>query len=178
MKLTTFLAALALAISLVNGETDALAQDQSQGALTPQAAFERLKTLAGEWEGTAPKTPEGQKVQVAYRVVSNGSVLVESDFPGTQHEMITVYHPDGDKLMMTHYCAMGNQPRMVMEAGSTLQEIRFAFAGGTNMNPEVDTHMHSLRIHLVDDNTVENTWTHFEGGKESQPYTFHLSRKP
>ena len=27
-------------------------------------------------------------------------------------EMITMYHPDGDGLALTHYCMLGNQPRM------------------------------------------------------------------
>jgi hypothetical protein len=26
--------------------------------------------------------------------------------------MISVYHPDGSSFFMTHYCSMGNQPRM------------------------------------------------------------------
>ena len=31
---------------------------------------------------------------------------------GTPGSMISMYHPDGDKILMTHYCAVGNQPRM------------------------------------------------------------------
>ena len=46
-----------------------------------------------------------------YRYDDRGK-LVETIFPGSEHEMITVIHPDGDDLALTHYCMLGNQPQM------------------------------------------------------------------
>ena len=52
------------------------------------------------------------QVVSTYRVTAAGSAVMEVLFPGTDHEMVTVYHQDGDDLILTHYCAAGNQPRM------------------------------------------------------------------
>jgi hypothetical protein len=77
-----------------------------------KAAFERLKTLAGTWQGQAGHGPADQAATVTYRVASGGSVVEETLFPGTPHEMISMYHLVDGQLVMTHYCAMANQPRM------------------------------------------------------------------
>ena len=74
-----------------------------------QKSFDTLKTLSGSWAG---KGSQGQPVQVSYRVTSGGSALM-SEISGEHEDMITMFHPDGDRLLMTHYCGAGNQPRMV-----------------------------------------------------------------
>ena len=74
-------------------------------------AFESMKSLAGNWEGSEVSGDKEKPVKVEYKVSSNGSTIVETLFPGTKYEMITVYHDNGGKLSMTHYCAIGNQPQ-------------------------------------------------------------------
>src|SRR5215218_10052120 len=81
------------------------ADDPKPAAKTP--AFEQLKKLAGDWEATMS---EGGKVTVRYKVTSGGSAVVETIMPGAEHEMVTVIHPDGDSILLTHYCMLGNQP--------------------------------------------------------------------
>src|SRR5262249_23574462 len=72
-------------------------------------AFARLKTLAGDWEA---RTEKGSVIRVSYRLVSNDSVLVQSFVTGSGKETMTVFHADGARLLATHYCAQGNQPRL------------------------------------------------------------------
>ena len=67
--------------------------------------FDRLKALEGQWEAT---TPEG-KTRIIYQVISNGTALLETI---VSENMVSVYHPDGNGILMTHYCAAGNQPRL------------------------------------------------------------------
>ncbi len=63
-------------------------------------AFERLKSLEGTWKGT---TEDGKPFSVSYKVVSAGSVVMETDnVHENESSMITMYHLDGGKLMMTH----------------------------------------------------------------------------
>jgi hypothetical protein len=139
-----------------------------------RAAFDRLKALDGAWEGEA----KGAPVEVTYRLASNGSVVFEDLFPGTSHEMISMYHLDGANLVMTHYCAMGNQPRMRLSAeGSSADELRFDFAGGTNLNPETDTHVHSGRIRFLAPDKIEAEWAVYQGTKQVGSNKFVLSRK-
>ena len=67
-----------------------------------------LSFLAGDWHGT---TADGSKVDVSFKQISNGSVLVET-FGKPERQTMTVYHHDGESLIATHYCGQGNQPRL------------------------------------------------------------------
>ena len=136
-------------------------------------AFAQLKGLAGTWDAVTPNGP----ANIVYRVASAGSIVIEEMFPGTDHEMITVYHRDGDALVATHYCAIGNQPRTALDATTPLSEgLHFAFTGGTNMKPE-DGHIHEWTIRIADDGRVEERWTYWEGGKEQHATTFTMTRR-
>ena len=84
-----------------------------------------------------------------FRVTAGGSVVEETIFPGSPMEMLSVYHMDKGNLLMTHYCALGNQPRMKLNAKKSMpQELVFEFDGGTNFNPRRDKHMRSLTLKL------------------------------
>lgn len=116
--------------------------------VSPAEAFASIKKLQGDWRGPAMAKgmPPSRSV---FRVTAGGSAVEETIFPGSKMEMISVYHMDKGNLLMTHYCALGNQPRMKLNAKkSTAQELVFDFAGGTNFNPRRDKHMHSLTMKL------------------------------
>ena len=142
-----------------------------------KAALERLKALAGEWRGNVI-TPDGPPASVVYGVTAGGSTVVERLFPGTDHEMMTMYHLEGGDLVLTHYCAMGNQPRMrlVSATGGDPAELRFDFAGGTNVDPARDSHMHAGRIVLKGANVLEAEWDVHEKGKKTGANKFFLTR--
>ena len=90
------------------------------GAAAP-AALERLKALAGEWVAAEDGEMAKKGDLVArYAVTAAGSAVVETVFPGSAHEMVTVYHADGPDLVLTHYCMEGNQPRMRARDGTVL----------------------------------------------------------
>ena len=122
----------------------------AHAAVTAAEAFASLKKLQGEWRGPAAMKgmPPGHSI---YRVTAGGSAVQETIFPGTKMEMLSVYHMDKGSLLMTHYCALGNQPRMKLNTRkSTASELVFDFDGGTNFNPRRDMHMHSLTLALPD----------------------------
>lgn len=140
------------------------------------AAFARLKTLAGEWRGTV-MTPTGPAATVRYEVRSNGSVVQETLFPGTEQEMISVYHMDGSQLVMTHYCSAGNQPRMKLDTARSKPAILvFDFTGGTNMDPAKDMHVHSGEIRILSDDRIESEWAAYQSGKQAGTNKFFLTR--
>jgi hypothetical protein len=146
-------------------------------AVDAKTAFERLKTLAGTWEGQAGHGQADQAATVTYRVASGGSVVEETLFPGSPHEMISMYHlADGD-LVLTHYCAMANQPRMRLDRkASTPDRLVFAFDGGTNFDPAKDAHVHSGVVEWKGE-SLHNAWAVYSGGKETGRNEFVLSRK-
>src|SRR5512142_1951308 len=168
MRIATF--ALAVSVGVVS-------QAAAQGAaVSPAAAFEQLKALAGTWQGPAGHGSMDGAATVVYRVASGGSVVQETLFPGTPHEMISMYHLADGQLVMTHYCAMANQPRMKLDAAaSTPQRLVFAFDGGTNFDPAKDGHVHSGVLELKGD-TVRADWAVWSGGREAGHNVFELHR--
>ena len=144
-----------------------------------KAGFERIKALAGEWSGTG--SSEMPTVDVRYRVTGNGSAVEETLFPGTPHEMVTMYHLDGDRLMLTHYCAAGNQPTMIAVPTGAMHgdgaTIRFEFSGATNMASKNDGHMHQAELTFEGKDHLISKWTHWQDNKPGHEARFELTRK-
>lgn len=137
------------------------------------ASFDKLKTLAGNWEGTA----SGVLSKVSYRVVSNGSVLEETMQNGTEDPMVTIYHLDGARLMVTHYCGAGNQPRMVATPDPTKPNVfAFKFQDVTNLSKVQPGHMRDLVLTLVDKDHITQQWTWHTQDKEEKMELFKLAR--
>jgi hypothetical protein len=167
---------LLTAVMLTGGRLAAADADAAP-AFTPKAAFEKLKGLAGEWRGKATHGEASSDTRVTYRVIGAGSAVLESLFPGTAHEMLTVYYLDGDKLVLTHYCASGNQPHMTLDLkASSPQLLVFGFSGGTNLDPARDMHMHAGRLRLVNTDTLENEWDSYQDGRKIGAAKFSLTR--
>jgi len=108
---------------------------------------ELQRALVGTWKAT---TPEQRSYRVSYRVVSSGSALVETFTSGTSgKETLSVYHRDGGALVMTHYCAKGNQARLKATV-ATRETVVFAFLDATNVGADQDV-MQRLSIVLRPD---------------------------
>ena len=143
------------------------------------APFERLKSLAGEW--VAAEDGEMFKkgdVVSRYAVTASGSAVVETVFPGSPHEMVTVYSAEGPDLVLTHYCMEGNQPRMRAKNPKGSSRLDFAFDGGTGIDPKKDRHMNSATIEFVGPDELSTVWTEIEAGKPVFVAKSRLVRKP
>jgi hypothetical protein len=116
--------------------------------------FDRIKSLAGEWEIVGGDDDQKGKTAVSYRVTAGGSAVVEVFFPGSDMEMVSVYHRDGKELVMTHYCIAGNQPRMRARASDDPARLVFEFVGGSNPDPAKDSHIHGAVIQLIDGDRI------------------------
>ncbi len=124
-------------------------------------AFEQLKTLVGEWKKDGS---EGDDFYISFETTANGSVLVENwIYKGASHS-ITVYHPDGDGLMATHYCPQGNQPRLRLEDASDGNEISFVFQDATNLASLEQSHQHSLSFEFMDENVILRQESYIKAG--------------
>jgi hypothetical protein len=156
---------IAAVIVVALAATAALAQSDAQ------KSFTQLKSLTGSWEG---KTADGKPLQVSFQETAGGSALM-SEIQG-DHGMISMIHMDGpDKLLMTHYCAAGNQPRMQASVSPDGKTITFTFFDGTNIAPDAG-HMQSMVLTMVDDNHHTEDWTFVAQGKEMKRF-FDLRRK-
>src|SRR5262245_22025247 len=79
-----------------------------------KSAFEYIKSLAGNWErsGISGHEHGSNSSVVSFKVTAAGSAVMETYNAGQRNEMISVYHMDGNTLLMTHYCALKNAPVM------------------------------------------------------------------
>lgn len=126
-------------------------------------AFARLKTLVGTWDVEGA----GNGRYVEYSLSGGGETLVE-EFKG-EPTMATFYHMDGKKLMLTHYCNAGNQPRMTAAGyDQTRGLLSFRFLDVTNLKAPTAYHTHDLEIRFLTEDRVELTFIGRKDGKSSQ----------
>jgi hypothetical protein len=129
------------------------------------AALEQMKKLAGTWVQADDNGKPTDKIVSVYKVTSAGSAVQETIFPGSDHEMVSVYYMNGPTLEMTHYCALGNQPHVKLDPASPKGQLVFKFAGGTNLDPAKDMHMHEGSLKILDDDHIEWNWQGWQNGK-------------
>jgi hypothetical protein len=138
-----------------------------------QKSFAQLKSLAGTWEG---KTGEGKPVQVSFRETAGGATMMSEILGRGAEDMVTMFYLDGDKLMLTHYCGAGNQPRMQATISPDGKTFAFDFVDATNL-PSLDAgHMRRAVFSIVDANRHSEEWTYANHGKEMKE-VFDLHRK-
>lgn len=151
----------------------AAATTVSLAAPTAEQSFDKLKTLAGEWQ---TQTPDGKPATVSFRVMANGSsVISEIDAPGDN--MISVFHMDKDRLLLTHYCGAGNQPRMQALTSADGKTLTFDFIDGTNIVPSQMGHMKRLVVTMIDANHHSEEWGFATTDGKEMVEKFELQRK-
>jgi len=138
--------------------------------------FERMKSLVGTWTGKTEMPGQGLiELTVQYRLLAGGSVLEERCFQGTPGEMVTMFYDQGDKLAMTHYCALGNRPAMTL-VSSDAKSLKFDFDSTCGIDPTKESHMHALTIRFDDAETITTTCKAIMDGKETEPHETTLKR--
>ena len=129
-----------------------------------EATFDRLKALEGEWEARDEKG--NLKMRTVYETVAGGQSLMERLYPGEpgHADMMSVYHMDGEDLIITHYCMAGNQPTMVATVSG--DRITFKFQRATNLASMSDGHMGGLKVTFQDKDHFTQEWMWVEDGEE------------
>lgn len=153
--------------------------DHHAPAGATNASFKKLKKLAGTWVEADKDGKPTEKVVSVIKVTAGGSVVHETLFPGEPMEMVSVYAVDGKDLYMTHYCMLGNQPRMKADPKSPENKLNFEFAGGGNLDPKKDKHMHSAVLTIVDADHIQIEGVAWENGAPAKEMcgTMQLVRK-
>jgi len=177
-----------LSILLTSLSTVALAQSAATAVVPSDAqkSFDRLKTLAGSWEGpvtVVPPQPEmssDKPVHISLRITSRGNALVhEMQEAGTQEDPtrydhpVTMFYVDDDRLLLTHYCDAGNRPRMSgkMSPDGKTVEFEFLDLSGGNQNG----HMYHAVFTIIDANHHSEDWTYMMPG--DTPLHAHMDLK-
>jgi hypothetical protein len=168
MKMNVLKAAAGLVSLVAYG-----AGTDSHKSIDAKAAFAHLQTLVGEWQAD---TSMG-KVHITYESIAGGSALVERETMGNMPPMETVFHLDGGRLLLTHYCDLGNQPRLEARAyDPKAQKLDFAFLDATNLASPAASHMHSASYRFIDANHFNSQWELYENGRQKSVETAEYTR--
>lgn len=167
MKPTSRLLLLFAGLALTFAAVTASAQTDAQ------KAFNAIKNMPGTWE---QQTPDGHTLTVTFKVVSGGSAVM-SEIMDPHEDMISMIHLDGpNRLLLTHYCAVGNQPRMAASFSPDGKVITFHYVDGTNMATPDAAHMKQMVLTLINDNHHTEQWS-FAGQGKDHTALFDLHRK-
>ena len=134
-------------------------------------AFEKLKTLAGSWEGTIGDL----SAQVTIRVTSAGSAIMHDAFMAKTNK-VTMFYLESDRLLVTHYGGEGNRPRFEGKLTADGKSIEFSFldvSGGTQR--ELMKHM-MFTIVDADNHVIEVTYVLPDGKAIEARGQFHRTK--
>jgi hypothetical protein len=152
----------------ISGPLSVTGEEEAHIPYAGSKAFQQMKQLAGNWEGTVDMGQGSQKITASYRVSSAGSILVETIFEGTPNEMVTVYHDDkNQRLVLTHYCGLNNQPTMVL-VGDKENALEFDLAPDALIDATREPHMHALTVTFAGSNEIKQQWTQFAQGEKKK----------
>lgn len=137
--------------------------------------LQKVKALAGTWFGEMDHGKGPMPCQITYRVTAGGSAVVETFNPGTPMEMVSMYHDEKGKLTMTHYCMLGNQPKMRLSKAKGKQVVLKLLKKAV---PDLDKpHMNGLTIDFLAKDKIKHTWGCCEGGDKCSNMTVEFTRK-
>ncbi len=135
------------------------------------AAFDRLRSLAGNWEGTfqwSGARSDSGRMNATYHLTGNGSAVVETLIQEDVPVMTTLYHTDGADLRLTHFCAAQNQPRL---KASRIDEeqglLEFSFVDITNLPTPGAAHVDGLELRFLGPDRIRLTFTFVSDGARS-----------
>jgi hypothetical protein len=167
LRIASMIMALVLAVPAV--------AVRSEAQTDAEKAFTAIKNLPGRWEG---KMSGGQTVRVDFKVISGGSAVMSEILGEGPEHMVSMFHLDGpNRLLVTHYCGAGNQPRMQGTTSPDGKTITFTFVDATNLAAPDAGHMQKLVLTLVDPDHHTEEWTFLDHGKEEKQF-FDLRRNP
>ena len=142
--------------------------------------MDKLAALEGDWVVLDEDGRETDVVGSSFRLTAGGSALVETMFPNSPdgHEMVNMYHADGERVLMTHYCAAGNQPRLVVQATEDDNRLELRFESVTNLSSPKATYMSQADYVFDGDDRLTTRWRSMVGGElAEEATTIELKRR-
>ncbi|MBL7684701.1 MAG: hypothetical protein JNK65_01535, partial [Deltaproteobacteria bacterium] len=134
--------------------------------------LQRIKSLAGRWTSTTSMFgKKDEQVFTEYEVTAGGSAVLERIFPGTPHEMVSMYYDEDGKLTMTHYCIMRNRPTMKLVSHQD-NKIKLRLTKLSGAKSKKEPSMSEMDITFKDNDHIAISCGGQEKGKEaSEPMT-------
>lgn len=176
--------------SALNAATPAFAESQAQ----PSEIYEWTARLAGDWvladaemqEGGTKNHPSvvpmfgSDQVAMSFKLVGRGSTVQEDLLPGTERQMVTMYHCNDSScsaVKATHYCAKQNQPEFLASTSSSPRELIFECDMSTELCQSWDAHIHRITHQLSEDGMqLRSVYANYLNGEHTKDTVFHFVR--
>ena len=131
-------------------------------------AFNIFKHLQGTWSITSHNKLIA--TQMTYDTGSRGSIVTEQF-----GKELSVFARDGSRLIMTHYCSAGNQPRLRLKDGTPPGVFDFVMFDITGLDSPKDPHVQEVIYRMTgpDSMTLSLIWT---GEGTGAPEDYVLTR--
>ena len=161
----------------------------------PRQLYDWLRQLEGQWtlspagrqEGKATQRPEvaamlgTDRLAMDFKLVGRGSAVQEDLLPGTERQMVTMYHckdTSCSAVKATHYCAKQNQPEFLASLDSTPVKLVFECDMSTELCQSWDDHIHRITHELSEDGRhLRSVYSSFLNGEHSKDTIFHFDRQ-
>ena len=141
-------------------------------ASEPAISFELLKNLVGIWK----LKNKSSDFRISFELTAADSVVVETWISKDKKHSLTLYHLDGERLIATHYCPQGNQPRLQMTTAST-NLLEFEFFDATNLTSPAASHQDFLSLKINDTHTELERKEIYRGHEQSSKSTLIFVRE-
>ena len=151
---------------LIFTSTSLLAQSDAQ------KVFSRFKSMVGTWQG---KSADGEASKVTYKLMGGGTTVMAESHMGSE-DMTSMFYVDGDRLLMTHFCPSGNQPRMTATISPDLKMVSFDFLDATNLAGPQAGHMHRAVYLFSDPDHYSEEWTWKKEGRDTK-FHYEMQRQ-
>ena len=153
----------------------------SRGPDGPSGITRRSRPMTSSSSRSAPRTGAISATStIARNCTTTGTTLRSgrahppSCFPSKEDHMPDLAgHPDYAEIK--ERLAILELP--VLAGGACRNVLRFVFAGGTNLDPAKDIHVHNGEIRILDDDRIEAVWAVHGNGKKTGTNEFFLKRK-
>jgi hypothetical protein len=175
-KVIAITAFLALVASLSAVAEESGGHHHPTTSTDPRMEF--LMGLAGTWVvASGPEEMPGDSVW-EFRITAGGHAVEEREMAGSPMEMLTIYNMDGNELVATHFCMLGNQPHMVASRRVENDSLSFACDGKPgNTHSHDEQHVHGWTIQRDGDDKLILSGELSENGKTSEAPRFVLARQ-
>jgi hypothetical protein len=157
--------------------------------------YQAMKGLEGDWVLSPADAQEGKstkhalvaplvgtdEIGMSFKLIGRGSTVQESLLPGTQKEMVSMYHckdASCSQVKATHYCVKQNQPEMLADFSSTANRLVYKCDMSTQLCQSGQDHVHKITHELSGGGThLKTTYTSWKDGEYLKDSVYHFDHK-
>jgi hypothetical protein len=134
-----------------------------------ETAFDAFKSFNGKW--SIQSDGKLLPIEMTYDNGSKNSIVAEQF-----GKELSVFYRDGQDLLMTHFCNVGNQPRLKLKGDSKIGYLEFVTFDVTNLENQETPHVQKVVYHIINEKHIELELV-WKLGKSERSEKYILNKK-